>query len=164
MTVENNSDEIFKFEINVQTPESENVKKGDDEEFFKCFSLYLDRKNAQSVEKEIEKEFEKKFGSSRWAANYIEFFKHCHDGVYRDRKIDKKTVKIQLIDLLLSMERMSFRSDARLTNFQEMMKKVKLIVVNLDVIKYDKTSPYAEAHGIKNWHAANFFIAPYLLQ
>jgi hypothetical protein len=132
MTVENNSDEIFKFETNVQTPESENVKKGDYEEFFKSFSLYLGQKNAQGVEKEIEIEFEEKFVSARWAANYIEFFKHCHDGLYTDRKVDKEMVRIQLIDLLLPMERMSFRCDARLTDFQEMTKKVKLTVENLD--------------------------------
>ncbi|KAJ3620330.1 hypothetical protein MTP99_004290 [Tenebrio molitor] len=127
-----NPDEIYKFKTKVETPETENVKKGDYEEFFKRFSLYLGQKNAQGVEKEIEKEFEEKFGSSRWAANYIEFFKHCHDGLYRDRKVDKETVRIQLIDLLLPMERMSFRSDACLTDFQEMTKTVKLTVVNLD--------------------------------
>jgi hypothetical protein len=127
-----NRDEIYKFKTKVETPETENVKKGDYEEFFKRFSLYLGQKNAQGVEKEIEKEFEEKFGSAIWAANYIEFFKHCHDGLYRDRKVDKETVRIQLIDLLLPMERMSFRSDACLTDFQEMTKTVKLTVVNLD--------------------------------
>jgi hypothetical protein len=123
-----NPDEIYKFKTKVETPETENVKKGDYEEFFKRFSLYLGQKNAQGVEKEIEKEFEEKFGSARWAANYIEFFKHCHDGLYKDRKVDKETVRIQLIDLLLPMERMSFRSDACLTDFQEMTKTVKLTV------------------------------------
>jgi ankyrin repeat protein len=97
-----NSDEgnVYKFEVNDKTPQNGNITKSDYEIFFSRFRLFVCQKNFEDLEQDMVKILPN--DTIYVVPKYLDLFRKWHQGKFTNKKIDKMTVNVHLIDIFLS--------------------------------------------------------------
>jgi ankyrin repeat protein len=89
---------VYKFEVNENTPEEEEMTKSDYEEFLSRFRLFVCQKNFQDLEQDLIEILH----NENIVLKYLNLFRKWHQGRFTNKTIDKATVNVHLIDIFLS--------------------------------------------------------------
>jgi hypothetical protein len=87
---------VYKFEAKSNEGENDTVAP-EYERFLSRLRLFVNQKNETDLEQDMIKIL-----GEKTATQYIEFFRKWHKGRFEDKKIDKKTVNVHLIESFLS--------------------------------------------------------------
>ncbi|KAH0811459.1 hypothetical protein GEV33_011331 [Tenebrio molitor] len=120
---------VYRFEVNDKTPQDEKITKQDYDTFFSRFRLFVCQKNFEDLEQAIVKILEKEVDK------YLAWFRKWYHGKYRNKKIDKATVNVHLIDIFLSPFIISNRyfpvgQNEKLKLFEKIIKEFDVTLVN----------------------------------
>jgi outer membrane lipopolysaccharide assembly protein LptE/RlpB len=91
---------VYKFEVNDKTPQNGNITKSDYEIFFSRFRLFVCQKNFEDLEQDMVKILPN--DTIYVVPKYLDLFRKWHQGKFTNKKIDKMTVNVHLIDIFLS--------------------------------------------------------------
>jgi ankyrin repeat protein/septum formation topological specificity factor MinE len=91
---------VYRFEVNDETPVDEQITKSDYAIFFSRFKLFVCQKNFEDLKKDIVEILRN--DTMDVVPKYLELFRNWHQGKYTNKKIDKVTVNVHLIDIFLS--------------------------------------------------------------
>jgi ankyrin repeat protein len=91
---------VYKFEVNGKTTENGNITKSDYEIFFSRFKLFVCQKNVEDLKADIVKILQN--DTMYVVQKYQDLFRNWHQGIFTNKKIDKATVNVHLIDIFLS--------------------------------------------------------------
>jgi ankyrin repeat protein len=95
-----NEKNVYRFEVNDKTPQDGEITKQDYDKFFSRFRLFVCQKNFKDLKKDIVEILQN--DTIDIVPKYLELFRNWHQGKYTNKKIDKATVNIHLIDIFLS--------------------------------------------------------------
>jgi ankyrin repeat protein len=120
---------VYRFEVNDKTPQDEKITKQDYDNFFSRFRLFVCQKNFEDLEQAIVKILEKEVDK------YLAWFRKWYHGKFRNKKIDKATVNVHLIDIFLSPFIISNRyflvgQNEKLKLFEKIIKEFDVTLVN----------------------------------
>jgi ankyrin repeat protein len=91
---------VYRFEVNDKTPQDEKITKSDYETFFSQLKLFVCQKNYIDLKQDMVKILRN--DTIDIVPKYLELFRNWHQGNFTNKKIDKMTVNIHLIDIFLS--------------------------------------------------------------
>jgi ankyrin repeat protein/uncharacterized UPF0146 family protein len=91
---------VYRFEVNDKTPEDGKITKSDYEIFFSRFRLFVCQKNFEDLEQDMVKILQN--DTIYVVPKYLDLFRKWHQGKFTNKKIDKTTVNVHLIDIFLS--------------------------------------------------------------
>jgi hypothetical protein len=130
-----NSDEgnVYKFEVNDKTPQNGNITKSDYEIFFSRFRLFVCQKNFEDLEQDMVKILQN--DTIYVVPKYLDLFRKWHQGKFTNKKIDKATVNVHLIDIFLSPFIISngyfpVGQNEKLKLFEKVIKEFDVTLVN----------------------------------
>jgi hypothetical protein len=114
---------------NDKTPQDEKITKQDYDNFFSRFRLFVCQKNFEDLEQAIVKILEKEVDK------YLAWFRKWYHGKFTNKKIDKATVNVHLIDIFLSPFIISNRyflvgQNEKLKLFEKIIKEFDVTLVN----------------------------------
>jgi hypothetical protein len=120
---------VYRFEVNDKTPQDEKITKQDYDTFFSRFRLFVCQKNFEDLEQAIVKILEKEVDK------YLAWFRKWYHGKYTNKKIDKATVNVHLIDIFLSPFIISNRyfpvgQNEKFKLFEKIIKEFDVTLVN----------------------------------
>ncbi|KAJ3616490.1 hypothetical protein MTP99_019825 [Tenebrio molitor] len=120
---------VYRFEVNGKTPQDEKITKQDYDNFFSRFRLFVCQKNFEDLEQAIVKILEKEVDK------YLAWFRKWYHGKFTNKKIDKATVNVHLIDIFLSPFIISNRyflvgQNEKLKLFEKIIKEFDVTLVN----------------------------------
>jgi uncharacterized UPF0146 family protein len=91
---------VYRFEVNDKTPEDGKITKSDYEIFFSRFRLFVCQKNFEDIEQNMAEILQ--IDTIHVVPKYLELFRKWHQDRFTNKKIDKATVNVHLIDIFLS--------------------------------------------------------------
>jgi ankyrin repeat protein len=124
---------VYRFEVNDKTPEDGKITKSDYEIFFSQFRLFVCQKSFADLKKDIVKILQN--DTMDVVPKYLELFRNWHQGNYTNKKIDKVTVNVHLIDIFLSTfittdHYFPVGQNEKLKLFEKVIKEFDLTLVN----------------------------------
>jgi hypothetical protein len=91
---------VYRFEVNAKTPEDGKITKLDYEIFFSRFRLFVCQKNFEDLKQDTAEILQN--DTMNVVPKYLELFRNWHQGKFTNKKIDKATVNVHLIEIFLS--------------------------------------------------------------
>jgi ankyrin repeat protein len=91
---------IYRFEFNDRTHQDGKITKSDYEIFFSRFKLFVCQKNFEDLKQDTAEILQN--DTMNVVPKYLELFRNLHQGNFTNKKIDKATVNVHLIDIFLS--------------------------------------------------------------
>jgi ankyrin repeat protein len=91
---------IYRFEFNDRTHQDGKITKSDYEIFFSRFKLFVCQKNFEDLKQDTAEILQN--DTMDVVPKYLELFRNLHQGNFTNKKIDKATVNVHLIDIFLS--------------------------------------------------------------
>jgi ankyrin repeat protein len=158
---------VYRFEDNNTTlnGNEDNITTSDYEDFLSRLRIFVCQKN----EKDLKHDMIRILGESP-AIKYIEFFRKWHQGKFTNKKIDKATVNVHLIDIFLSPFIISDRyfpvdQNDKLKLFEKVIKEFDVTLVNDAFKEFTKnlTGGFNPEEGIEEKllsYKKNFKIEP----
>jgi ankyrin repeat protein len=121
---------VYRFEVNDKTPQHE---KSDYEIFFSRFKLYVCQKNFEDIEQDMVKILQN--DAIDVVPKYLSLFRKWYQHRFTNKKIDKTTVNIHLIDIFLSPfittnHYFSVGQNKKLGLFEKVIKEFDVTLVN----------------------------------
>jgi ankyrin repeat protein len=123
---------VYRFEDKDITlnDDKDNITKSDYKDFLTQFRIFVCQKNVRDLEADMVKMLKENA-----AIEYIELFRNCHQGKFTNKKIDKATVNVHLIDIFLSPFIISDRyfpvgQNKKLKLFEKVIKEFDVILIN----------------------------------
>jgi septum formation topological specificity factor MinE len=124
---------VYRFEVNDKTPQDGEITKQDYDTFFSRFRLFVCQKNFEDLEQAMVKNLQNDL--IYVVPKYLDLFRKWHQGKFTNKKIDKATVNVHLIEIFLSPFVITDRylllgQNEKLKLFGEITKKFDVTVVN----------------------------------
>jgi ankyrin repeat protein len=124
---------VYRFEVNDKTPEDGKITKSDYDNFFSRFRLFVCQKSFEDLKKDIVKILQN--DTMDVVPKYLELFRNWHQGNYTNKKIEKVTVNVHLIDIFLSTfittdHYFPVGQNEKLKLFEKVIKQFDLTLVN----------------------------------
>jgi ankyrin repeat protein len=124
---------IYRFEVNEKTYQGGRITNADYENFFSRFRLFVGQKNFEGFEQETVEILENDI--LHIVPKYLDFFRKWHQGKFTNRKMDKDTLNVHLIDIFLSPFIISNRyfpvgQNEKLKLFDKIIKELDVTLVN----------------------------------
>jgi ankyrin repeat protein/uncharacterized UPF0146 family protein len=124
---------VYRFEVNDKTPVDEQITKSDYEIFFSRFRLFVCQKNFEDLEQDMVKILQN--DTIYVVPKYLDLFRKWHQGKFTNKKIDKTTVNVHLIDIFLSPFIISngyfpVGQNEKLKLFEKVIKEFDVTLVN----------------------------------
>jgi ankyrin repeat protein len=124
---------VYRFEVNDKTPQDGKITKSDYEIFFSRFRLFVCQKNFDDLKQDMVKILQN--DTIYVVPTYLELFRMWHQGKFTNKKIDKATVNVHLIDIFLSPFIISDRyffvgQNENLKVFEKVLKEFDVTLVN----------------------------------
>jgi ankyrin repeat protein len=124
---------VYRFEVNDKTPQKANITKSDYAIFFSRFRLFVCQKNFEDLKKDIVEILQN--DTMDVVPKYLELFRNWHQGKYTNKKIEKATVNVHLIDIFLSTfitkdHYFPIGQNEKLKLFEKVIKEFDLTLVN----------------------------------
>jgi hypothetical protein len=119
--------------VNDKTPQDEKITKSDYEMFFSRFKLFVCQKNFEDLKEETVKILQN--DTTYTVPKYLDLFRIWHQGKFKNKKINKATVNIHLIDIFLSPFIITNRyftvgQNEELKLFEKVIKEFDVILIN----------------------------------
>jgi hypothetical protein len=124
---------VYRFEVNNKTPEDGKITKSDYEIFFSRFRLFACQKYFKDIEQDMAEILQ--IDTIHIVPKYLDLFRKWHQDRFTNKKIDKATVNIHLIDIFLSPFIISDRyfpvgQNEKLKLFEKVIKEFDVTLVN----------------------------------
>jgi ankyrin repeat protein/uncharacterized UPF0146 family protein len=91
---------VYRFEVNDKTPEDGKITKSDYEIFFSRFRLFVCQKYFKDIEQDMAEILQ--IDTIHVVPKFLDLFRKWHQDRFTNKKIDKATVNVHLIDIFLS--------------------------------------------------------------
>jgi hypothetical protein len=124
---------VYRFEVNDKTPVDEQITKSDYEIFFSRFRLFVCQKYFKDIELDMAEILQ--IDTIHVVPKYLDLFRKWHQESFTNKKIDKATVNVHLIDIFLSPFIISngyfpVGQNEKLKLFEKIIKEFDLTLVN----------------------------------
>jgi hypothetical protein len=144
---------VYRFRVNHITlnDEENNITKSDYEDFFSRFRIFFCQKNVEDLKEEMIN-----FLEMNAVLQYIELFRNWHQGKFTNKKIDKATVNVHLVDIFLPPFIITGRyfpvgQNGKLKLFEKVIKEFDVTLVNdsFEHFKQNLTDNFNPEEGIE---------------
>jgi ankyrin repeat protein len=124
---------VYRFEVNDKTPEDGKITKSDYEIFFSRFRLFVCQKYFKDIELDMAEILQ--IDTIHVVPKFLDLFRKWHQESFTNKKIDKATVNVHLIDIFLSPFIISngyfpVGQNEKLKLFEKIIKEFDLTLVN----------------------------------
>ncbi|CAH1383177.1 unnamed protein product, partial [Tenebrio molitor] len=143
---------VYRFEVNDKTPENGKITKSDYEIFFSRFRLFACQKYFKDIELEMAEILQ--IDTIHVVPKFLDLFRKWHQDRFTNKKIDKATVNVHLIDIFLSPFIISDRyfsigQNENLKLFEKVIKEFDVTLVNdsFDHFKENLTDDFNPEEG-----------------
>jgi ankyrin repeat protein len=124
---------VYRFEVNDKTPVDEQITKSDYEIFFSRFRLFVCQKYFKDIEQDMAEILQ--IDTIYVVTKFLDLFRKWHQDRFTNKKIDKATVNVHLIDIFLSPFIISDRyfpvdQNEKLKLFEKVIKEFDVTLVN----------------------------------
>jgi ankyrin repeat protein/uncharacterized UPF0146 family protein len=143
---------VYRFEVNDKTPVDEQITKSDYEIFFSRFRLFACQKYFKDIELEMAEILQ--IDTIHVVPKFLDLFRKWHQDRFTNKKIDKATVNVHLIDIFLSPFIISDRyfsigQNENLKLFEKVIKEFDVTLVNdsFDHFKENLTDDFNPEEG-----------------
>jgi ankyrin repeat protein len=124
---------VYRFEVNDKTPVDEQITKSDYEKFFSQFRLFVCQKYFKDIEQDMAEILQ--IDTIYVVTKFLDLFRKWHQDRFTNKKIDKATVNVHLIDIFLSPFIISDRyfpvdQNEKLKLFEKVIKEFDVTLVN----------------------------------
>jgi ankyrin repeat protein len=145
---------VYRFEVNDKTPEDKKITKSDYEIFFSRFRLFVCQKYFKDIELDMAEILQ--IDTIHVVPKFLDLFRKWHQESFTNKKIDKATVNVHLIDIFLSPFIISDRyfpvgQNEKLKLFEKVIKEFDVTLVNdsFDHFKENLTDDFNPEEGIE---------------
>jgi septum formation topological specificity factor MinE len=123
---------VYRFEVNDKTSQDQKLTKQDYENFFSRFRLFVCQKNFEEIEQDTVKILQNDI--LHIVPKYLDLFRKWHQGKFTNKKIDKATLNVHLINIFLSPFIITNRyfpigKDNKLKLFGKVIKEFDVILI-----------------------------------
>jgi ankyrin repeat protein len=124
---------VYRFEVNDKTPVDEQITKSDYEIFFSRFRIFVCQKYFKDIELDMAEILQ--IDTIHVVPKFLDLFRKWHQESFTNKKIDKATVNVHLIDIFLSPFIISngyfpVGQNEKLKLFEKIIKEFDLTLVN----------------------------------
>jgi ankyrin repeat protein len=124
---------VYRFEVNDKTPVDEQITKSDYEIFFSRFRLFVCQKYFKDIELDMAEILQ--IDTIHVVPKFLDLFRKWHQESFTNKKIDKATVNVHLIDIFLSPFIISngyfpVGQNEKLKLFEKVIKEFDVTLVN----------------------------------
>jgi ankyrin repeat protein len=145
---------VYRFEVNDKTPEDGKITKSDYEIFFSQFRLFVCQKYFKDIEQDMAEILQ--IDTIHVVPKFLDLFRKWYQDRFTNKKIDKATVNVHLIDIFLSPFIISDRyfpvgQNEKLKLFEKVIKEFDVTLVNdsFDHFKENLTDDFNPEEGIE---------------
>jgi ankyrin repeat protein len=145
---------VYRFEVNDKTPEDGKITKSDYEIFFSRFRLFVCQKYFKDIEQDMAEILQ--IDTIHVVPKFLDLFRKWHQDRFTNKKIDKATVNVHLIDIFLSPFIISDRyfpvgQNEKLKLFDKVVKEFDVTLVNdsFDHFKENLTDEFNLEEGFE---------------